>query len=83
MAQGLTKIPPASSKIASETRNCAFERMGGLLICQPLLILAARTREPSNHEASFGLVKTTREISSRDFAIGPASFLCARKILAN
>src|SRR5207253_9480584 len=28
-------IPPASSKIASEARNGAMEKMGGLLICQP------------------------------------------------
>src|SRR4029077_5886262 len=28
-------IPPASSKIASEARNGAIEKIGGLLICQP------------------------------------------------
>src|SRR6059058_4761813 len=28
-------MPPASSKIDSEARNGAIEKMGGLLICQP------------------------------------------------
>jgi len=28
-------IPPASSKIASEARNGAIAKIGGLLICQP------------------------------------------------
>src|SRR5205809_2543152 len=79
-------IPPASSKIASDARNGAIEKIGGLLICQPSAdatginsgsrcrrnrVLGSLPNQPASR-GSFALVACRSCTNTPPIAPGPA-----------